>query len=100
MKTFVPLAVVLFTLGVWSQACGPSEVRQDCGPICESCKDSKCDAIRCGGGCWCKSGYLRDGTGVCIPPDQCSPDLDEPTLHEARENPGPGSCWGTSCGEY
>ncbi|OAA68868.1 Protease inhibitor I8, cysteine-rich trypsin inhibitor-like protein [Cordyceps fumosorosea ARSEF 2679] len=82
MKTSVPLAVALFALGVWSQACGVNEVRQDCGPVCQGCGNFQCLAIRCGGGCWCRPGFLRDSAGTCIPRDQCPKDkVSEPSSH-------------------
>ncbi|ATY64379.1 Protease inhibitor cysteine-rich trypsin inhibitor [Cordyceps militaris] len=100
MKTFLPLAVVLLALGVWSQDCGVNEVRHDCGPVCESCGDSTCDAVRCGGGCWCQSGYLRDRIGTCIPMDKCPDDAnDEPDSRQMRQDSSAGSCWHNACSD-
>ncbi|KAM3464857.1 hypothetical protein NHJ6243_002180 [Beauveria neobassiana] len=125
MRSYLALTVVLFTLGVWSQDCGVSEsvtikelspprrqvneVAHDCGPVCESCADANCEAIRCGGGCWCQSGHLRDSVrslphaGACIPMDQCpSGGVSDDEQLESREWRGvnvPGSCWRNSCAE-
>ncbi|XWW95429.1 hypothetical protein V2A60_003388 [Cordyceps javanica] len=99
MRGYLPLAVVLFTLGVWSQDCGVNEVRHDCGPVCESCTNSSCDAVRCGGGCWCQSGYLRDGTGTCVPLDQCGRADDEALSRTTqRGTSSTDSCWHNTCG--
>ncbi|KAM3439452.1 hypothetical protein MY4824_002727 [Beauveria thailandica] len=108
MRAYLALTVALFTLGVWSQDCGVNEVAHDCGPVCESCADFRCETIRCGGGCWCQSGHLRDSAGACIPMDQCpsggvsDDDDDDDDELEPREWRGanvPGSCWRNSCAE-
>ncbi|XP_035220585.1 zonadhesin-like isoform X2 [Stegodyphus dumicola] len=57
------------------EKCGKDEVYQDCGPACplfcaNKDKPTPC-TLQCVSGCFCKSGYIRNDNGLCIPIEQC-----------------------------
>ncbi|XP_017791824.1 PREDICTED: chymotrypsin inhibitor-like [Habropoda laboriosa] len=68
---FVVLAVIASSLG---QQCGLNEEFNSCGSACEpSCAKPKPNVctMNCIIGCQCKSGYLRNGQGTCVAPENC-----------------------------
>lgn len=57
----------------------PNEIFS-CGSACQSeCRtlgeDCPIVNIQCNNGCYCKAGYARDSSGLCIPIEQCPEDI-------------------------
>ncbi|KAK9300096.1 hypothetical protein QLX08_007089 [Tetragonisca angustula] len=58
----------------FGQQCGLNEEFKSCGTACEpSCDKPRADfcTMQCVIGCQCKSGYLRNGKGTCVAPENC-----------------------------
>ncbi|XP_076165702.1 chymotrypsin inhibitor-like [Ptiloglossa arizonensis] len=70
------LLVVLaaFSASSFGQQCGLNEEFRSCGSPCEpTCAVPVADfcTYNCKIGCQCKTGYLRNGGGTCVLPDNC-----------------------------
>uniref|UniRef100_A0A182SJ53 TIL domain-containing protein n=1 Tax=Anopheles maculatus TaxID=74869 RepID=A0A182SJ53_9DIPT len=56
----------------------PNEVYDDCGPICgdRTCANQRKNDVSCRRscieGCFCKGGYVRNKSRVCVPSYMCS----------------------------
>nr|P56682.1 RecName: Full=Chymotrypsin inhibitor; AltName: Full=AMCI [Apis mellifera]1CCV_A Chain A, CHYMOTRYPSIN INHIBITOR [Apis mellifera] len=56
------------------EECGPNEVFNTCGsacaPTCAQPKTRIC-TMQCRIGCQCQEGFLRNGEGACVLPENC-----------------------------
>ena len=60
-----------------SQECGDHESYTECGSACPDTCDNYKDTTRictlqCVFGCFCDKGYVRNGSGKCVEPNQCT----------------------------
>ncbi|XP_060825212.1 chymotrypsin inhibitor-like [Bombus pascuorum] len=70
---FVLLAVMAIFSTSFGQQCGLNEEFKSCGscePTCAKPRVTVC-TMECKIGCQCKSGYLRNGEGTCVLPENC-----------------------------
>ncbi|XP_037944081.1 chymotrypsin inhibitor-like isoform X4 [Teleopsis dalmanni] len=72
--SFVILLLGAFLAVNAQNECGPNEVYTSCGSACpETCnsKPNRMCIAMCFTGCVCKSGYVRNNTGMCIERSLC-----------------------------
>ena len=76
LSATILLALATFVISANSRCSGQNEVYSKCHSSCpETCKNFKsggtgCIAL-CREGCGCKSGFLRNSRGKCVPKHAC-----------------------------
>ncbi|XP_003696076.1 chymotrypsin inhibitor [Apis florea] len=71
---FILLVAVAIFSSSFGEECGPNEVFSTCGSACApTCAEPKARVctMQCIIGCKCQEGFLRNGEGACVLPQNC-----------------------------